>query len=34
MRELSAPQSVTLRVIDDAAPCGPAVLGTQVVPLR
>ena len=30
----SAPTSVVVRVIDDGAAGGPAVLSTQVVPLR
>ncbi len=29
-----SPDHVTVRVIDDGAPGGPAILSTQVVPLR
>jgi hypothetical protein len=30
----AAPTQVELRIIDDGAPGGPAVVATQVVPLR
>jgi len=32
--QTSGPNSVTVRVLDDGARSGPAVISTQVVPLR